>query len=377
MNHPEVSSLLRAVAAYGLKSSLQVSPTEPLNQIAWEELLLHVRMQRISSLLTRAVVDGRVPATYAQIQEALDIDTQALARVLVLEATLVQLASVLGDADVHFRVLKGPAVAHLDYPDPAWRDFGDLDLLIHPDDLDSAVAVLADHGYVRRFPEPRTGFDRRFTKSVSMANADGLEFDLHRTFAPGLFGLRVRVSMLWDSPPERFVLGGRTLDALRVEKRLIHACYHAALGNVPPRLVPLRDIAQLLLGGRLDATRVLQLAAAWQGEAVVAHAITTAWRALGLTDAVELSTWADRYAPGPRERRDLVRATSPGYTYVAQAVDGVRAIRSPRDRLAYLSALAFPRRRYVRGRHSGFTARLRHAVTDLVGARTETKETHD
>lgn len=374
MSSPQLTRVLQAVAAHGLIHELQDLPDQPLDQTSWTELSLHIRMQRMSPLLTRAVVDGQLPATYAQIQEALDVDTQALARVLVLEATLVRLAEVLEHAGVRFRVLKGPAVAHLDYPDPAWRDFGDLDLLIHPDDLDRTITVLADYGYVRRFPEPRAGFDRRFTKSVSMANADGLEFDLHRTFAPGLFGLRVQVAMLWDTPPERFRLGGRTLDALAAEERLIHACYHASLGNVPPRLVPLRDVAQLLLDGKVDATRVRKLAAAWQGEGVVAQAITMAWRAFGLTDTVELSRWAEQYEPGTRERRDLERATSPGYTYVAQAVDGVRAIRNPRDRLAYVSALAFPGRRYVSGRHSGFTARLRHAVSELVGARTKTKE---
>ncbi|HSI93850.1 MAG TPA: hypothetical protein VK925_10135, partial [Jiangellaceae bacterium] len=171
-----------------------------------------------------------------------------------------------------------------------------------------------------------------------------------------------------------FTVGGRTLDTLGAEERLIHACYHAMLGNSPPRLVPLRDIGQLLLRDDIDPDRVRSLAAAWQGTAVVARAISTACTALGLTEQVALADWAARYTPGTRDRRELDRATSPRYTFTAQAVDAVRAIRKPRDRLAYLLALAFPRRRYVQGRHAGFASRLRHAVTELVDARTRTKE---
>jgi hypothetical protein len=261
-------------------------------------------------------------------------------------------------------------VAHLDYPDAALRDFGDIDLLIHPDDLDRTIAVLVEQGYTRRFPEPRAGFDRRFTKSVSVVNSEGQEFDLHRTLAPGAFGLRVQVEMLWNAPPEQFALAGRTLDALGPSERFIHACYHAVLGNTPARLVPQRDIAEMLLGGSVDPDRARALAAAWQAEVVVAHAINRAWATLQLTDVVALSSWAAKYTPRPREQRQLTRATSPGYTYTAQAIDSVRALRNPRHRLAYVSALAFPRRSYLRGRHSGFTSRVRHAVSELRGART-------
>ncbi len=64
------------------------------------------------------------------------------------------------------------------------------------------------------------------------------------------------------------------------------------LGNAPPRLVPLRDIAQMLLCGSVDPDRVRTVAAAWRGEAVVKHAIMTAWATLRLTDVVALSAWA-------------------------------------------------------------------------------------
>jgi len=369
MTRPEVTAHLRAVAAHGLPGSLALFPRQPLDQHAWHELLFRAREQRITPLLAQAVTTGYIPATDPQVTEVLHLDTQALVSVLTLEATLLRVAESLERAGVPFRVLKGPAVAHLDYPDPAFRDFGDIDLLIHPNDFDRSIAVLSGQGYSRRFPEPRTGFDHRFTKSVSVSNPIGQEVDVHRTIAPGAFGLRVQVEMLWTAPPAQFALGGRSFGALGSAERFIHACYHGVLGNAPPRLVPQRDIAQMLLHGSVDPDRVLSLAAAWRGEPVVARAITAAWSTLRLTDVVSLSAWATRYTLGAREKRELARATSPGYSYAAQAVDSVRAIGTARERLAYVSALAFPRRSYLSGRHSGFTSRVRHAVSELRAAR--------
>jgi hypothetical protein len=367
MSRPEVTALLAAVAAHGLPGSLTELPHSPLSSHAWHELLFRARGERLTGLLAQSVIDGALPATDVQLTQVLDLNTRALATALTLEAMLLRVAEVLDDAGIPFRVLKGPAVAHLDYPDAAQRDFGDVDLLIRPQDLDRTIEVLGRHGCARRFPEPRPGFDRRFTKSVSVVTPEGQEIDLHRTFAPGPFGLRITVETLWDAPATAFVLGGRPLEGLGPEERLVHACYHAVLGDVPPRLVPQRDIAQLLLYGSVDPARVRGLAAAWHGEAVIAHAVNTAWTTLRLADVVALSAWAARYTPGPREERELVRATSPDTTYATQTMASVRTIPRLRDRLAYVSALAFPRRSYLRGRHAGFTERIQHAAAELLG----------
>lgn len=366
MMSPDLTALLRTAATYGLPGSPEPTSSRPIPDDTWRDVLYRARSERVVTLLARTVRDGVVPATNTQTAEVVDLDMRRMAGVLSLEATLLRVADVLDEAGVPFRVLKGPAVAHLDYPDPALREFGDLDLLIRPADLDRTIALLARHGYARRFPEPRSGFDRRFTKSVSVVDRAGTELDLHRTFAPGGFGLHVQVEALWDAPVTWFTLAGRELPALGPAERLTHACYHAVLGNSPPRLVPQRDIAEMLLRGSPAPERVRALAASWRGEAVVAHAIRTAWTTLRLTEQVELSDWAFGFSPRPREARQLSRATSPAYSYPVQALDAVRAIRAPRDRLTYLTALAFPRRSYLRDRHSGFASRARHAITELL-----------
>jgi Uncharacterised nucleotidyltransferase len=370
MTEVDDTALVRAVAAHGLVGSLTATPSKPLDPVEWRRLLAQVRNERVIPLLADAITSGSFPASDAQLVEVLELETTAMAAVITLEATLVQVAETLARVHIPFRVLKGAAVAHLDYPDPSLRDFGDIDLLIHPDDLDRAIAILLEQGYARRFPEPRAGFDRRFTKSVSVVNPDGRELDLHRTLAAGVFGLRLKIGMLWDAPSAEFTVGGMTLHALGATERFVHACYHAVLGNAPPRMVPLRDIAQMLLHGSVDPDGVKALASQWAGAAVIAHAIRTTWQTLQLTDVVALSAWAAKHTPGVGDRRELRRATSPGYTNTARALDSARAIHPMRDRLVYLSALAFPRRSYLNGRHSSFGSRVGHAISELVAART-------
>ena len=75
------------------------------------------------------------------------------------------------------------------YADPALRSFGDVDILVGGADFDAAVGALAALGFRRRFVEPRPGFDARFSKGACLERADGLEIDLHRTLAPGPFGM--------------------------------------------------------------------------------------------------------------------------------------------------------------------------------------------
>lgn len=351
---------LLVAATHGLAGTLVEPPRAPLSPSEWEQLLDLATTQRLTGMLARTVLSGVLPATEEQADQLRGVETTILCNALALEAILVRVANQLDAEKIPFRVLKGPAVARLDYPDPALRDFCDIDLLIRPEDLDRTVELLTYHGCSRHFPEPRPGFDRRFTKSVPVHTPDGGNIDLHRTLAPGPYGLRIDLDALWERPTTPFVLGGRLFEALGPDDRFLHACYHAALGDVPARLVPQRDVAQMLLFGSVDGARVRRLAAAWRGEAVVAHAVAGAWSMLQIADVVALSAWADRFRPAGSDRRELAEATSPAKSYGAQALASVRAIPGSRNRVAYVSALAFPRRSYLDGRHDGFVDRIKH-----------------
>jgi hypothetical protein len=367
MRVPVDAPVLRAVAAYGLAGSMADLPRTPLDDEAWRTLLAGSRLQRMTGLLVEAIDDEALPATRVQVCEATDLHVGAMSTVLALERALVEVAGTLERADIPFRVLKGAASSHLDYPDAALRSFHDVDLLVPGERLDEAVALILDSGFRRRYPAPRPGFDARFGKAVTLVAESGVEIDLHRTLALGPFGQRIRLDDLWSAPPATFSLAGVRLEALDTELRLLHTAYHSALGDHPPRLVPQRDLAQLALRPDLDVPRLRAMAASWQGEAVLAHAVKQAWAALQIADLTALSTWAEGYRPRERDERDLAIYQNDRTSYAAKSFAAVRGIRKPGDRIAYLRALLLPDDTYLVGRHAGRLARLRRGAAVVFG----------
>ncbi|PRX45631.1 putative nucleotidyltransferase-like protein [Prauserella shujinwangii] len=355
---------LLAVAGYGLAGADRPWPGGPLDDDSWSGLLAAARKHRVLGPLRAAAGAGALPATAAQADAARAAHRGVLLRVLSLERELMAVADRLEESDVDFRVLKGSAYAHLDYPDPALRSFIDLDVLVRADDIGRAVAALSAAGFARTLAEPRPGFDRRFDKGTTLRHPGGFEVDLHRTFVLGPWGVRVDLDSLWDDG-EEFAVGGRTLRALSRTNRLLHACYHAALGDWPLRLGSLRDVAALLPRTGGEATEVRGRAAAWGVEAVVAAAVADARRLLGIRGGDAFTAWADGYLPTRREEAWLGLHTHEGKTFAAQALATIPALPGFRDRVAYLRALLLPDRGYTEGRHPSALSRFRFAVREI------------
>jgi hypothetical protein len=359
---PALRESLRAVAAWGLPGTRLTAPSRPLAPDAWAAFAAAVARERLSGLLAVAVGDG-FPVTDAQRAQVVAFEAEVATRCLRLDALLLSSHELLLAAGVDVRVLKGCAVARLDYPDPRLRPYVDVDVLVQADDFDQAVAVLTGAGLPRVFPQPRPGFDRRFGKGASFRTPDDASVDLHRTFVMGPFGLQVRLADLW-AQPEPFDLAGRTLHAMSPEARLLHACFHATLGDWPPRLVPHRDIAQLLAGG-VDERRVQDLAVAWRAESLLALGVTRAWELLGLTPEPALVRWARGYAVPRRDRLLLAVYSGRRNTYAAKSLAALLAIPRVSDKAAYLRALLLPERSYLAGRHGGPLARLRYGLSQV------------
>jgi hypothetical protein len=355
---------LLAVAAYGLPGATRALPAEPLDDASWATLVAAARSHRVTGLVAAAVAAGAFPATAAQQKEARVAYRTQVLRVLALERELLTVRDLLGSADIPTRVLKGTAVARLDYADPAVRSFMDLDVLVRAQDIDRTVDTLATAGFQRTLAEPRPGFDRRFDKGTTLIPPAGYELDLHRTLVLGPWGVVIDPDGLWDEGQE-FAVGGVSLRALSRPHRFLHACYHAALGDWPLRLGSLRDIAEMLRGWDDAAAVIRPVAARWGVEAVVAAAVSDTYRLLGLATGNDLVPWADRYVPSRRHEEWLGLHTRTDKTFAAQALATLRVLPRWRDRAAYVRALAFPDTRYTADRHSSALARFGYAIREV------------
>lgn len=358
------TSPIRAVVAYGLPGSEAWLPEDILGELAWQELFADVVRERATGLLTAAIAGDALPVTTRQAEQADEAQLRAMSVAVALERELLAVVELLSGGGIEHRVVKGPASAHLDYPDPAMRTFADIDVLVRSEQWDDAVDLLSKSGLARAYLEPRPGFDRRFSKGNTFTMRSGYELDLHRTLIQGPFGQSLVLDDLW-AEPATFALAGEWLNALPDDERFLNACFHAALGDIPPRLVLLRDVAQLALVTGVDTDRVIALAVTWQAEAVVARAVNLAWDHLALADKTALSAWALRLRPERRQAAAIQLYLDRREISTALNIAALGWIRGVRDKAFYLRALAFPDREFVVQRYSGRVARWRHATQVL------------
>jgi hypothetical protein len=356
-----------ALAGFGLPGA-SAPPAEPLGPEAWQALRLAVGHQRIEGLLAAAVEAGVWPMTCEQHDDVREA-ARARAKVdLCLERELLVVVRALEDAGLACRVLKGPAWAHSVYPDPAWRGFGDVDLLVRGDDWYRVIDVLQATGARRMLPELRPGFDRRFGKDATLVARSGWQLDLHRRLVVGPFGIWADEGDLF-ARPATLSIGGVTMATLNQEASFLHACYNAALADDPPRLIAVRDVCQVALAGTPEPRVVEEMARRWRAPAVIARALALAADVLGqelwhLPIAAPFAT----QRVTTRERALVASYRGPGRGYTSQLATVV-AIRGAGERLAYLRALARPQPDYLLARGSSPLTYLRRAARQTWGSR--------
>jgi hypothetical protein len=180
----------------------------------------------------------------------------------------------------------------------------------------------------------------------------------------GAFGLTVGLDDLFG-PPYRFPLGKYELETLAMPARLLQTCYSAALGDWPPRLASLRDVAELILREQPHLADVLTMARDWQCEVVVARAVTTAWEQLGLVDRPAIVNWAERYQPNRRDRLLLNSHVGAARSFTRH-VTAVMVIPGLAARTRYLRAIAFPQRSYLAARGMSTSGHVKRAARKIL-----------
>jgi hypothetical protein len=305
----ELSPTNRAVLAHGLTGPPEDAGapalTDPHADDDWAALRGEASHHRLDGLLVAAVVDGLVATTVEQRAELAHLELDLTRARMWHEQRLVTVVDDLEAAGIEVRVLKGPALAALDYPDAQLRPTGDIDLLVHGEQIDHAVAALVAMGGIRTDPDPVAGYAGRVGKGATIAMPDGLEVDLHRLLVWGPLGVRMPPAALWE-PGRTFERGGRAFETLDVETTLLHACAHLLVLGWR-RALTLRDVAQVLANPGLDPDRAIRLARRTDAEALLATGVLLAQRELDLADAAWgdaalVLQWARGFAPRWRDR---------------------------------------------------------------------------
>jgi hypothetical protein len=362
---PDLAHLARAIGGFGLPGPEPTAVEIPDG--LWKGFLETATSGRLVGIAAAAVEAGRLRLTGEQADELLGRHRDAMVWALTIERRLLGLTEAFEAVGVRPLVLKGSALAHTVYPDPSWRAFGDLDLLVPTSSWRRALEVLDGLGFQRRLPEPRPGFDERFGKAAVHTNGDGVEIDLHRTLVIGPFGLWARPDELFRRSV-RFSLGGRSVARLDDTALLLHACMHASLGWRPPLLWTLRDVAQVAWAGRVDWEELADLARRWRLRAVVRHALRTASETLEVSLPVEAGAFLSGEPPR-RERRVLESYVTERRGRGGTELAMLQAIPGFRGKFAYVRMLLFPGRAFLAARGRGPLRRVLTPVRWMAGRR--------
>jgi hypothetical protein len=309
-------------------------------KINWDRVLRMARRHRILPLLylnLKKLKTHAIPATiFAELR--LQFLSNA-ARNLQLSDELMKLMSALEREKIPAIPFKGLALASEVYGDVSYRDAGDLDLLVHRQDIVRAVDLLETLGHRPIFPTstPReAAYLRTLTPTRRQAylrahsehhlvREDGLvNVDLHWAVALREFFLPIDTDGIWRRAGSA-VICGRQVPALSTEDLLLVLCVNGAK-DCWERLDRVCDVAELLrhrpeldwqqvslLAGSVGAMRMLllglELAATLLGTPLpsnMAEAIERDTQVAELARGISDDLMADPSAqPGSRSRQQL------------------------------------------------------------------------
>ncbi|MCU0309546.1 MAG: nucleotidyltransferase family protein [Acidimicrobiales bacterium] len=345
----DLADTTRAVLAHGLTDDpARPLSTRPLTDGAWTALRAEVGHHRLDGLLVAAVADDALPATAAQRAEVAELEVELTRNRMWHEQRSADIVDHLAHGGVAVRLLKGPALGALDYPDPQMRPTRDLDLLVHGADIDATDRLLAAMGGVRLDPDPAPGYAATVGRGITVALPGGLEVDVHRTLVWGPLGVRVPPDELWERP-RPFTYGRADHTTLSAEATLLHACAHLLVLGWR-RALTLRDVAQVLVSPDLDPDRLVVLSRRWGSEALLAVGVLMAARELRLDPAsvgpggaaATVLGWAHGFVPRWRDRLWL-RVERPDDPIGAlEAVATYLELRTPAERAVLRRATLTP-----------------------------------
>lgn len=298
-----------------------------------------------------------------QIEELYEAQLAAMSVAARLDQQLREVAELLQSLGANFAVLKGSATANIDYPDPSWRQYGDIDVIVSERDRQEVAEALSHSGWRQGYPLPRG--HERYAHAVTFTKGRRWELDLHQRVAHRAVGLRVPVSDLLRDRV-KFEIAGTELWALSPTHRLLHAALHAQLSrDESRRLSSIADV--LLLATRLSplAAEVAEVAEGWRVRSIVERSILAAHEFAAI--AVP-ACWLSAFDQPAGSRDRLIDAAYRGQRRhpVLEEWAHLRLMPSWTDRTAYLRGLILPGAKFAResGRH-GRGAQARHLLSRL------------
>jgi hypothetical protein len=259
LTRPENQIILLAVRRH-----LDAAAEEQLRRLLredldWLYLLTAANRQGVVPLLQKNLANREVPpAVTTELQEW---KQEIFTFNLFLCGELVKLLDLFEQNGIEAIPFKGPAVTLQAHGDVGSRQYKDLDILVHKNDVDRVSHLLRDRGFqpTQHLTPSQEAAQLRFGCATTFTDARGVIVDVHWQVAERHLGIQLATDDFW-SRLESVEIGGRTLLTLSAEDVLLVLCCHG-YAHSWDRLGWICDVGMLVESRRdLDWAKLLDRA---------------------------------------------------------------------------------------------------------------------
>ncbi len=159
-----------------------------------------------------------------------------------------KLITAFAGAGIPLLVLKGAALAETVYGNIALRRMIDVDILVHRNNVEKSLKLLAGLDYATVDPETHPGMITQYENEVMLVRSQGFKMplELHWSLLDSPhYQNKVEMDWFWQTA-ERARIGNSQGLVLGLEALIIHLCSHLMLHHQGRGLMWLHDIAELL-----------------------------------------------------------------------------------------------------------------------------------
>jgi hypothetical protein len=233
-------------------------------EVDWAHLLSLAREHRMMPLLCWHLEAACWEAVPESVRDELHNHLHGtMCRNLALTGELLKLLRLFEASGIAAVPYKGPVLAALAYGNISFREFADLDFLVHKQDVWRAGELLVSAGYRPTYELTRAQealFTRYYTEHHFTRDDYGHSVDLHWAITQRFFAFTLDPDSLWGRL-ERVSLGGSSVLTFSPEDLLLILCVHGAK-SFWQELYLICDVAELVSSHRgMDWERVAKQAA--------------------------------------------------------------------------------------------------------------------
>lgn len=248
VNSPEVSLLLCcALTERGAEKAEKIKHFVATG-IDWECLIRIARKHRVLSLLYWSLHKTCPQAAPKVSMEQLrSYFYTTYSNNFFLANELIKLLRLLHEKSIHAVPFKGPVLSTFAYGNLCFRQFGDLDILVHQREVLKTKDLLMSNGYEPKFQltAAQESALLRTNHAYNLVRKDGqVIVEIHWKFIPEYFAPSLNLAYLWEKL-EMISLAGGKVPNLPPEENLLILCAHGSK-HCWNRLDYVCDVAELI-----------------------------------------------------------------------------------------------------------------------------------